>query len=175
VRTGMALMMLSSGVPMITGGDELGRTIRCNNNPYNLDSVATWLDWSTQGDALWTFSQRLMQFRAAHPELRRADWTTSIAWFDASGQPASGAYMDDATRPVLAWRAGGVYVAYNRSANKVTVTLPPAGGGLAWYRAANTAAFMEPQDNFVAPGGEAPIAQPTYDLDARAIVILIAK
>ncbi|MGE5186361.1 MAG: alpha-amylase family glycosyl hydrolase [Acidobacteriota bacterium] len=174
VRTGLALMMLSSGVPMLTGGDELGRTIRCNNNPYNLDSFATWLDWSHQGDPLWTFAQRLLHFRAAHPALHRTDWTASIAWFDASGAQASGAYMDDATRPVLAWRAGDVYVAYNRSATKVTVTLPAAGAGLAWHRAANTAAFMEAQDNFVAPGSEPPV-QATYDLDARALVILVAK
>ncbi|HSO31870.1 MAG TPA: alpha-amylase family glycosyl hydrolase, partial [Labilithrix sp.] len=45
VRTGLALLMVSSGVPMITGGDELHRTLRCNNNGYNLDSPANWIDW----------------------------------------------------------------------------------------------------------------------------------
>ncbi len=174
-RTGLALMMLSSGVPMITGGDELGRTIHCNNNSYNLDSSATWLDWSTQGDALWTFTQRLLQFRATHPELHRPAFTTPIAWFDLAGQPASGAYMDDATRPFLGWRVNDVYVGYNRSAASVTFTLPPAGTGKAWFRVGNTAAFLEAQDNMVTPGNEQPIAQATYALDARALVILIAR
>jgi glycogen operon protein len=174
-RTGLALIMLSSGVPMITGGDELARTIRCNDNPYNLDSSATWLDWSSQGDALWLFTQRLLHFRAAHTELHRAVFTTPIAWFDDAGQPASGAFMDDATRPMLAWRVDDVYVAYNRSAAKVTVTLPPAGTGKSWFRVANTAAWMEPQDNFATPGNEAPVGQATYDVDARALAILIAR
>ena len=171
----MALELLASGVPMITGGDELGRTLRCNNNSYNLDSVATWLDWSTQGDALWTFAQRLFHFRAAHPELQRADWSGAPQFLDANGQPASGAYMGDATRPVIAWRTGSVYVGYNRSTAKVTLTLPAPPAGQSWYRAANTAAFMEPQNNFVAPGSEQAVTQATYDLDARALVILIAR
>ncbi len=42
-RNGTALLMLSAGIPMITGGDEYLRSLRCNNNPYNLDSPANWL------------------------------------------------------------------------------------------------------------------------------------
>jgi isoamylase len=68
-RTGLALELLSAGVPMIAGGDELAHGIACNNNPYNLDSVATWLDTSTQTQILWTFAQRLLAFRAAHASL----------------------------------------------------------------------------------------------------------
>jgi glycogen operon protein len=174
VRTGMALELLAAGVPMIEGGDELARSTHCNNNPYNLDSPGIWLDWSSRGDALWTFAQRLLQFRAAHPELRPASFAP-IAWLDASGQPASAAYLGDATQPVLAWQVGAIYAAYNKSAAKVTLTLPQPPAGTAWYRAANTAAFMEPQDNFTPPGAEALLSQPTYDLDARAVVILVAR
>ncbi len=43
-RTGMALMMLSAGMPMITGGDEFLRTQFGNNNAYNLDSAANWIE-----------------------------------------------------------------------------------------------------------------------------------
>jgi glycogen operon protein len=174
-RTGLALMMLSSGVPMMTGGDELARSVRCNNNPYNLDSAGTWLDWSTQGDALWTFTRRLLRFRAAHPELHRPDFTTPIAWFDVTGQPAAGTYMNDASRPMLGWRVNDVYVMYNRSTAKVTITLPPAGTGKSWFRVANTAAFLEAQSNMVDPGSEQAVTTPTYDLDARALAILIAR
>jgi hypothetical protein len=42
-----------------------------------------------------------------------------------------------------------------------------------WVRAANTAAFMEPQANFVVPGQEAAVAA-TYDLDGRALAIFVA-
>jgi len=35
--------MLSAGTPMVTGGDEYLCGLRCNNNPYNVDSSANWL------------------------------------------------------------------------------------------------------------------------------------
>ena len=42
-RTGLAFVMLSAGTPMIQAGDEYLRTLACNDNPYNVDSVGTWL------------------------------------------------------------------------------------------------------------------------------------
>ena len=150
-----------------------------NNNPYNLDSTATWLDYSTQADPLWTFAQRLFAFRAAHPALRRASWIAGPQWFDATGQPASSTYLGDATQPIVAWRLDGttdpIYVAYNRGTAQVTITLPAAGGALAWYRAANTASFLEAEANFVVAGSESAVASPQYALDARALVIFIAR
>jgi hypothetical protein len=47
-RTGLALLLTSAGVPMITGGDEMYRTQHGNNNVYNLDSDKNWLNWSDQ-------------------------------------------------------------------------------------------------------------------------------
>ncbi len=177
-RTGLALELLSAGVPMIAGGDELAHGIQCNNNPYNLDSTATWLDYSTQPAPLWTFASRLFAFRAAHPALRRATWTGAPQWIDATGQPATQTYLGDATQPILGWRLGDttdpIYVAYNRGLAKVTITLPDAGGALAWYRVANTASFLESQSNFVAAGTETAVTSPQYDLDSRALVLFVA-
>jgi glycogen operon protein len=45
-RTGFALLMLSAGTPMMTGGDEFLRTLQGNNNPYNVDSIANWVNYS---------------------------------------------------------------------------------------------------------------------------------
>jgi glycogen operon protein len=174
IRTGLALVALSAGVPMITGGDELGRSLRCNNNPYNVDSSASWLDWSQTGAPLAVYTSRLFAFRAAHPALRPSTWQ-SPEWHDATGAIASPTFMADASQPVLAWRQGDVYVAYDRGAQDVAVTLPDPGAGLAWYRAANTAAFMEPQANFVAPGTELQVTTPTYSVASRALAIFIAR
>src|SRR5262249_46846603 len=160
-RTGMALAMVSSGVPMLVGGDELMHGVKCNNNYYNLDSSATWLDWSTQGSPFWIFMQRLLHFRAAHPALHPAKWIepTQVSWRDATGAVVVPGYMDDATKPVLGWRLDGtaladqtLYIVYNRSAQALQVTLPPPPAGLTWYRAADTAAWMEAQNNFHASG-----------------------
>jgi isoamylase len=175
-RTGLALELLSAGVPMIEGGDEVAHGVQCNNNPYNLDSTATWIDYTPATDPLWTFTQRLLGFRAAHPALRPDGWFAPT-WYDDAGNVASAAYMGDATKPIVAWRtpdSDPMFVAYNRGGAKVTFTLPSAPTGLAWYRAANTAAFLEPSANFALPGAETAVA-PTYDLDSRALVILVAR
>ena len=173
-RTGLALALVSSGVPMITGGDELLRSLKCNNNSYNLDSPATWLDYSAQGSAFWTFAQRLFHFRAAHPALRPDHWLEPqhIAWLDAAGKPTTGAYMDDATKPVLGWHYLGddpVYVVYNKSAVAQRITLP-AG---TWLRVADTGAWMEGDANFSAPGSEHQMMQSQYDLAARSLAIFV--
>jgi glycogen operon protein len=172
-RTGLALVALSAGVPMLTGGDELARSLRCNNNPYNLDSSASWLDWSQTTAPLATFVQRLLAFRAAHAALRPRAWQVP-EWHDASGAIASSSYMADATRPVLAWRTGSIYIAYDRGPSAVTVTLPAAGGTLAWYRVADTAAWMEPEANFAAPGSEAKLVGASYGLASRSLAIFVA-
>jgi glycogen operon protein len=181
-RTGFALLMLSQGVPMIVGGDERLRSQRCNNNAYNLDSPASWLDWNEPEPAFTTFARRMMQFRQAHAALRHAAWIepAQISWRDAAGNVASGAYMDDATRPVLAWRLDGdalgdsahaIYVAYNRGAQDVQITLP-AG---TWYRVADTGAWMEPQANISAPGTEYKMNQSRYDLAPRSLALFVSR
>jgi isoamylase len=185
-RTGFALLMLSQGVPMITGGDERLRTQRCNNNPYNLDSTATWLDWTQPEPVFTTFARRMMKFRAAHVALRPATWIEpgQVSWRDAAGNVATSAYLDDASRPVLAWLLDGaalgdtspaIYVAYNHSAASVAITLPPPPSGLAWYRVADTGSWMEPQANSAEPGNEYRMNQSRYDLVARSLVLFVAR
>ena len=45
-RNILATLLLSQGVPMLLGGDELGRSQRGNNNPYCQDNELSWLDWT---------------------------------------------------------------------------------------------------------------------------------
>ena len=185
-RTGFALLMLSQGVPMIVGGDEHLRTQRCNNNPYNLDSPGTWLSWPEAEPAFTTFARRMMQFRSAHAALRHPAWIepAQITWRDASGAIASGAVMDDASTPVLAWQLDGaaladtarsIYVAYNRGTAQLAIQLPAPPDGLAWYRVADTGAWMEPQANISAPGDEYRMNQRRYDLAARSLALFVAR
>ncbi len=178
-RTGLALLALSQGVPMITGGDERLRSQRCNNNPYNLDSPATWLDWSAPEPVFTTFVRRLLAFRAAHPALRSAAWIepAQVSWRDASGAVASDAYLGDATRPVLGWQLHGddpIYVVYNRGATAIQITLPSPPAA-AWYRVADTAAWMEGEANVAVPGTEHRMQQSKYDLAGRSLAVFIAR
>jgi isoamylase len=191
-RTGLALLMLSAGVPMITGGDEMLRSQRCNNNPYNLDSPGIWLDWSgladSAGAGFFEFTRRAIAFRRAHPALRPAGYLggAAISWRGVDAQPLGAGYVDDASQHFLAFRLDGgatgdparaIYVAYNGDDAGVQLTLPPHAADTRWYRAADTGAWMEaePQGNFAPPGNEYMMNGSLYDLGARTLAIFVER
>jgi glycogen operon protein len=72
-RNFLTTLLLSQGVPMLLGGDELGRTQGGNNNAYCQDNETSWLDWNFDDadEQLRAFTQRLVQFRHDHPVVRR--------------------------------------------------------------------------------------------------------
>ena len=70
-RAMLSTLMLSFGVPLLLGGDELGRTQHGNNNAYCQDNEITWLDWANADEGLLDFTKRLIAFRRAHPAFRR--------------------------------------------------------------------------------------------------------
>ena len=96
-RNLMASLMLSLGVPMISGGDELSRTQRGNNNAYCQDSDIGWYDWSLDdnGKEFLAFVQKLSDIRRQQPVLRRRKFLSGIndslatskdvMWFGAKG------------------------------------------------------------------------------------------
>ncbi|MEV4612956.1 glycogen debranching protein GlgX [Kitasatospora sp. NPDC049258] len=100
-RNFIATLMLSQGVPMLSHGDELGRTQRGNNNAYCQDNELTWVHWPT-GDGpqaeLLEFTQGMIWLRRDHPVFRRRrffhgrpvsgthDDLTDIAWFTPAGE-----------------------------------------------------------------------------------------
>ncbi|MEU6038693.1 glycogen debranching protein GlgX [Actinomadura sp. NPDC047616] len=72
-RNLLATLFLSQGVPMLSHGDELGRTQRGNNNAYCQDNELSWVDWEALLDQfpLLDFVRRLSALRARHPVFRR--------------------------------------------------------------------------------------------------------
>ena len=96
----MATMILSTGVPMITAGDELGRTQQGNNNAYCQDSPISWVHWDTQEtwDDLTDLTRKLLQLRAEHPVLRHDVYRHGEFLLDAQGRPTG--------RRNLAWFGG---------------------------------------------------------------------
>ncbi|OAK51123.1 glycogen debranching protein GlgX [Rhodococcoides kyotonense] len=69
-RNHLATLLLSAGVPMILGGDEIGRTQQGNNNAYCQDNELSWFDWSSADEELKHFTTDLIRLRAAHSALR---------------------------------------------------------------------------------------------------------
>ncbi|MDO6719192.1 isoamylase [Psychrosphaera sp. 1_MG-2023] len=197
-RNGFALLMLSAGTPMITGGDEYLRSIQCNNNPYNLDSIANWLnfDWSADQQNFNTFAKRMIEFRKNHPSLRPAsfyqgidtnsNYMEQLVWFQPDGNVASGQYFNDANNHAIAYRidssefneqTSAIYVAYNGWSGNVNFTLPWPGAGKNWYRVTDTSNWNEGENTVKPVGSEDFIGgeYTSYGLNGRAILVLIAK
>ncbi|MGB7847207.1 MAG: hypothetical protein WBL63_16445, partial [Candidatus Acidiferrum sp.] len=189
-RNGLALLLLSAGTPMITGGDEFRRSLNGNNNPYNIDAAFNWLNYQfdEQQKNFTIFTQRLLTFRKAHPALRPADFYSEaqLKWFRPDGAPADGSYFTNPDNHALAWSIDGsdfqdpssaLYIAYNAWSGSVTFVLPSPGDNNNWFRMMDTSPFLEPAGNFAAPGKEEKIggAEATYILGPRAVLLLMAR
>ncbi|MFJ6573677.1 glycogen debranching protein GlgX [Streptomyces sp. NPDC091292] len=99
LRNLLTTLLLSTGVPMLVAGDEMGRTQRGNNNAYCQDDAVSWLDWTLLDDPAWRslthLTSRLTALRHRHPVLRRraffsgdaqsADGLRDLAWFTPQG------------------------------------------------------------------------------------------
>jgi glycogen debranching enzyme GlgX len=94
----MATLCLSNGVPMLTAGDERGRTQRGNNNPYCQDNEISWVDW--RADDAWLDVYEVvkcaLRLRREHPALRQRHWfegrptivggPKDLAWLHPTGR-----------------------------------------------------------------------------------------
>ncbi len=95
-RNFLTTLFLSQGVPMMLGGDEMGRTQRGNNNAYCQDNDISWFQWEHMDDELMAFVGRVIQFRVDHPVFRRRRWfmgralrgadVSDVGWFKPDGQ-----------------------------------------------------------------------------------------
>ena len=116
VRNMLATLLLSTGVPMLVAGDELGRTQGGNNNAYCQDNEVSWVDWEPgpEWSRLLEFTRELTALRRAHPTLRQSvffsgtrvwpDGRQDIAWFTPEGNQMA---QPDWFTPV---RALGMYL-----------------------------------------------------------------
>ncbi|HEY7890158.1 MAG TPA: glycogen debranching protein GlgX [Steroidobacteraceae bacterium] len=105
-RNLMAALLLSQGVPMVLGGDELGHTQLGNNNAYCQDTELSWLDWELDSERqeFLEFTCRLIALRRRHPVFSRrrflqgdsvtADGLREIIWLNPDGGEMTGAEWD---------------------------------------------------------------------------------
>ncbi len=99
IRNFLATLLLSQGVPMIGGGDEIGRTQQGNNNAYCQDNEVSWYDWEHADQGLLGFTRDLIRLRSAHPVFCRRRWfqgrairggdVADIGWFTPGGTEMS--------------------------------------------------------------------------------------
>jgi glycogen operon protein len=108
MRNFLTTLMLSQGVPMLCGGDEVARTQGGNNNAYCQDNEISWFDWNLdeRRKRLRDFTGKLINLRLAHPNLHRRKFfqdreirkkgngellrvIKDVAWFNTDGNEFS--------------------------------------------------------------------------------------
>ncbi|HCA74020.1 MAG TPA: glycogen debranching enzyme GlgX [Bifidobacterium sp.] len=99
MRNMFATLLVSQGIPMICGGDEVARTQRGNNNAYCQDNAISWTNWDLDDDQkdLLAFVSKMIHLRLEHPVLHRrrfftgrepgdpADKIPQVEWMDHNG------------------------------------------------------------------------------------------
>jgi len=195
-RNFLALLLLSQGVPMISGGDEIGRTQQGNNNAYCQDNAVSWYDWTLDGTKrdLLFFTRSLIAFRKQHPVLRRRRFfqgrrlrgseVKDLSWFRPDGKEMSDEDWDTGFAKSLALRLAGDAIAetdekgrsivddtllilLNADHAPLTFTLPAHKRGVRWQPMIDTASTARhPKAGIPLKGGE------LYQLEPRSLAIL---
>ena len=180
MRNLLGTLLVSAGTPMLTAGDEIGRSQAGNNNPYCQDNEISWIGWDREGwhgDLLRTVSS-LLKLRSEHPVLRPGrfasgrpatedDVLPDLSWFGAGGEAMTAqAWHDPHGRVLQMLRSGrpaedsDALVVLNGSLDQQTVILPTGRGtdyelvwDSAWERpAAPMHAETEPLGMVASPG-----------------------
>jgi glycogen operon protein len=184
VKNALTLLLLSRGVPMLLGGDEIQRTQGGNNNAYNQDNPTSWFDWTMDGSKqeVLRYVQRMIAFRKAHRALSRPRFYTGatagrrlpdIAWHGTTlGSPG----FDDPEGRALACTIAGLdgdadlHVMMNMFWEPLDFEVPDVPRRR-WYKAIDTFA-PSPHDIADRPSG-APFAGPRCTVQGRSIVVLV--
>ena len=156
----LATLALSQGVPMITAGDEFGRSQRGNNNAWCQDNELNWIDWDSitpAGRELREFVARLFALRRRFPALQAREYRHGdIEWLAEDGSPMGAARWHEPDRRLLGYllrEAGASLLAiFNASDEDAEFRLPGAPAGN-WELLLDTTALNKPTENGIfAPG-----------------------
>jgi isoamylase len=165
-RNFLATLFLSQGVPMLLGGDELGRTQLGNNNGYCQDNEISWYAWEDVDQDLLEFTRNLIDLRKRHPVFHRRGWfegraihgagVEDIAWFKPDGEEMSdedwetgfakslGVFLYGEGIKALSPQGERIvddtfYVLFNAHQEEVGFMMPHEKWGLSWSKVLDTA------------------------------------
>ena len=195
-RNAIMTLMLSKGVPMITEGDEMLRTLYGHNNPYNHDKPFNYIDWklaqTPEGEDMIEFTRRMIQFREKHPALMKLnyynghtdpDGTRDVSWIGTDGNPLPDGYFNDTSKHFLGFRikctpedsASSIYGVINKATGSVVdFTLPAPQEGKAWYFVSNTDS-VSGNFNFVKQEGQEPHVGRGHRISPMSMMLFIEK
>ncbi len=127
-RAMLATLLLSTGTPMLTAGDERWRTQDGNNNAYCADGPVSWLDWSgpePEAGGLTAFTTLVLRLRRTVPGRDRFFRAEDVTWWHAEGRPFDDRDWHDAELRTLGIQvAGGGLLILHGGAGPVGYRLP---------------------------------------------------
>jgi len=164
-RNFLATLLISQGVPMLSGGDEVGRSQSGNNNAYCQDSELSWTHWDLEPDAaaFLEFVRRLLAIRKREAVLRRRTFlagrrggAADVLWLRPDGVERTEQDWGNHDQSALAMLLDGARIQepdsrgqpivgesllalLNGSDHEVEFTLPPGTAGAQWARLLDTA------------------------------------
>jgi isoamylase len=193
IRNFLATLLLSQGVPMISHGDEMGRTQKGNNNAYCQDNDLSWIDWNLDDErkALVELTAELIHFRRAQPALRRRKYfqgrglrgVKDLAWItpeggemdDAAwssdfvrclGMLLSGDAIDEVDEKGEATVGDTILVLFNAHSDEVPFAIPSLESDAYWQRV---------MDTFELHADDRPVEQGArYPLQGRSVAVFKA-
>ncbi len=185
-RNLIATLLLSQGVPMLLGGDELGRSQGGNNNAYCQDNETSWLDWSMAGDddpAFYGFVKTMIAIRKDHCIFQRSDFFSGkpkagalkdISWWSKTGHELTRADWDDPHLSCFGFHLDGtgngshLLILLNAHDADIEFRLPAICAGHRWLCLVDTSCCHEGVEKRIAGKASA------YPLQAHSLVILRA-
>ncbi len=191
-RNFLTTLLLSQGVPMLLGGDEISRTQQGNNNAYCQDNEISWYDWDNADEDMLAFCRELIAYLKEHPVFRRRRWfhgrpihgseVTDIAWFTLQGQRMSeqdwgqgyaktlGIFLNGQAIPNPNPRGEPVaddnfYIILNAHHEPLDFTLPDKSWGQRWLKELDTAAGWIDEEHVLK-------AQASLTVHGHSVVVL---
>jgi len=195
-RNFLTLLFLSQGVPMLCGGDEIGRTQNGNNNAYCQDNKISWFDWNLDHAQLelLAFVRSLIALRKKQPVLRRRRFfqgrhirgseVKDLSWFRPDGKEMTDEDWNAGYSKSLTLRLAGdaitetdakgrpimgdtLLILLNAHHTPLAFTLPAHKSGIRWCPLLDTALTGETEKPVtILKGGE------RYDMEGRSIAVL---
>ncbi|ROQ41384.1 glycogen operon protein [Frondihabitans sp. PhB188] len=181
-RNLLATLFLSAGIPLLTAGDEIGRTQRGNNNGYCSDDEISWVDWQLddEREALLADAKALIRHRRENPALRPVRFgetgkvtlsATDMSWYGPDGREVLPEAWNDPGCRTLQYLAAStpeveefnrVLVVVHGSESPITVTLPSHEGVASYEVLWTSGDAFDPQPR--KPGDAHEIVGPTVTL-----------
>jgi len=186
IRNFVAILLLSQGTPMLLAGDEIRRTQKGNNNAYCQDNEISWIDWTLlqkEGE-LFRFFKLMIQFRKAHPALRRKQYywgekdrhgCSEIVWHGVRLQKPDWGHESHSFAFTLSGFDHDVdmHLMISAYTEPLCFDLPSPQTGHGWCRSIDTSL---PSPNDIADEGqETEIQEESYELSPRSVAVLVAK